>query len=242
MTASLQRQQALLRQASEPRLQRQMQIGCLSVLVAVALAVAVWAIGTREWGGLFAALVLVLMGLGIRHSSQEVAPHIARAREALTQFEAVEGRVRVVATSDDGNTTYEAGVQDREGRDWTFRFSSFDWRPPTGDYPAQLRYVSEVAWPVLILTEAGLICPLHRPKQALLTLPPDDVPPTRQSVRAGWIAATVFLVVGALVVLGAWGSTLDDSGTAVLFLVIGLVFFAVGGSLGVGAWRAGRRL
>jgi len=214
MVASLQKQQELLRQASEPRLQRQVQIGCLSVLVAVALALAVWAVSTREWGGLFAAAVLVLMGIGIRHSSQLAEPHMARARQALAQFDAVEGMVRVVATSGDGNTTYQAGVRDRQGSDWTFGFSPFDWRPQTGDYPAQLRYVGDVPWPVLVVTEMGLICPLQTPKPEHLSVPADDAPPTRQSVRAGWIAAAVFLTVGCLATLGVWGVYLKDTGIA----------------------------
>jgi hypothetical protein len=214
MVATLQKQQELLRQASEPRLQRQVQVGCLAVLVVVAVAVVVWALSAREWGGLFAAALLVFMGIGIRHSSQLAAPHITRAAQALTQFDAVEGMVRVVAISDDGTTTYQAGVRDRLGCDWTFSFSPFDWCPETGDYPAQLRYASDVPWPVLVMTKSGLLCPFQMPKRQSLELPQDDVVPTRQSVRAGWIASVVFLAVGCLAVLGTWGVYLKDTGIA----------------------------
>jgi hypothetical protein len=81
-------------------------------------------------------------------------PHLTQARQVLTQYEAVPGIVRVVATSDDGSTTYQAGVQDRFGHDWT---------PETGDHPAQLRYLSNVPWPVLVVTEQGLLHPFRPP-------------------------------------------------------------------------------
>lgn len=214
MVATLQRQEELLRQASAPGVQRLAQVGCLTVLVVVAGVVVAWTLSTRQWGGFFAAALLVLMGVGIRHSSQLAGPHIGRARQALTQFDAVEGVVRIVATSDDGSTSFQASVRDLQGRDWTFSFSPFDWRPETGDYPAQIRYANDVPWPVLVMTETGLLCPFQTPRQQSLDLPQDHIVPTRQSVRAGWIAATLFLVVGCLAVLGAWGAYLKDTGIA----------------------------
>jgi len=206
MTAPLRKQFELLQQQSEPYFLRRTQIGCLTVLVVIAMAVAFWAVSNRIWGGLFGVVVLLFLAVAIRSSARDAAPHLARARQALTNFEAVAGTVRVVATSDDGTTTYHAGVQDRRGQDWTFSCDPYGgWCPETGDYPAQLRYLPDVPWPVLVVTEQGLLHPGRQPEAKTLLPPPDNPPPTRASVRAGWIVAAVIFLLGCGVLVGGLG-------------------------------------
>jgi len=215
MTAPLRKPFELLQQQSEPHFLRRTQIGCLTVLVVVAMAVAIWAVSNRIWGGLWGVVVLLFLAVAMRSSARDAAPHQARARQALTDFETVAGTVRVVATSDDGTTTYQAGVQDRSGQHWTFSCGPYGgWCPETGDYPAQLRYLPDVPWPVLVLTEQGLLHPGRQPEAKTLLLPPDDAPPTRASVRAGWIVAAVIFLLGCGVLVGGWGAYLKDIGIA----------------------------
>jgi hypothetical protein len=47
---------------------------------------------------------------------------------------------------------------------WKFDFIPQGWKPTEGIIPAELVFIKQVGWPVLIITEAGIIFPRYTPK------------------------------------------------------------------------------
>jgi len=142
------------------------------------------------------AAMITAFGLAVFQSFTQTHPHALRARQALDHYESVPGNIRITVESDDDGYVYTAGVKDRAGNDWMFRFQPGEWKPKAGEHPAELRYIDEVAWPVLIVTDAGILYPQFDPKQERLALPGEEA--EGSSSPKGRILLGVVLIVAAV--------------------------------------------
>lgn len=211
MTRIVDKQLEMLRKFAEPRFQRRSLAGCLGVIVLAIAGLLVASYFLGGWAFIPFILFLIILGLGLRHSSQQVAPRLRDAREALDRYEAVHGSVRVVVVQGSDSNDYQAGVRDRQGNDWSFEFNPQDWLPDTGDHTAELRFINGVDWPALIVTEAGILYPKSTPTRAFLSFPaPEEAGPPRPLPY--FLTGAICLLLGGLVLVGAWGAHLKDAG------------------------------
>jgi hypothetical protein len=165
MVKSVEEQLTILKQITEPSFMTRTQAGLLALLFAIALVFLVVGIYLRDWTFLFPFLGFVLIGVATLHHLRHMAPHSRNARLALNSYEQVLGKVRIRVVSAEGYDYCTAGVRDKEGREWTFNFHALSWKPQTGDFPAELRYIEGVDWPALVITEGGIIFPKHAPER-----------------------------------------------------------------------------
>lgn len=209
MTFPVETQLEQLRQFATPRHQARTRVGCLSVIVLGIIGILLAAYFFFGWALIPFALFLVLLGLGINHSSQQVAPRLHDARLALDRYQAVQDRVRIVVNPGSDSDDYQAGVRDRQGHDWTFDFCPSGWIPLTGDHPAELRFVKGVEWPALVVTEAGILYPKFRPTRDTLTLPAADEAAAPRPLPH-YLGAAISLLLAGFILTGAWGTYLRD--------------------------------
>lgn len=111
-------------------------------------------------------LFLALLALAIR----QVTPHIRNAikglREGIRQSGSVDITIRQWQDAENNSHEDYSGriMLDRQPL-WQMDFATPQhWQPEKGQYPAQLVFIRGVEWPVLILTENGLLYPASRPK------------------------------------------------------------------------------
>ena len=69
----------------------------------------------------------------------------------------------MVESSD--SPAYHAVTHDR-GVAWKFEFLPLDWKPAAGQHAAELVYLRNVDWPVLVLLADGIAVPRYAPKRA----------------------------------------------------------------------------
>lgn len=176
MSDSISEQIALLRKFTGPRVAGRVKAGCLLSIAAIAigLMMAGYTLGD-ELEFLIPVVMITGFGLAVFQSFKQIHPHALRAREALDRYEVESDTVRIVVEPDDESLIYTAGITDRAGKNWMFRFSPAGWSPKTGDFPAELRYVEGIAWPALVFTDTGILYPQFDPKQERLTLPEEEV-------------------------------------------------------------------
>jgi hypothetical protein len=48
---------------------------------------------------------------------------------------------------------------------WRFQFRPQGWRPVAGRLDADVCYIAEVRWPVLVVAPHGILVPCHEPKR-----------------------------------------------------------------------------
>jgi hypothetical protein len=227
MARSVTHQLETLRRLLTPRSQQRTLLGCLSVIILAIAGLVVASHFLGGWAFIPFILFLIILGLGLAHSSREIAPRLRDARQALDCYEAVSGRVRMVVTQDSDSYDYQAGVRDRQGNDWTFDFSPQDWLPETGDHAAELRYIEGVEWPTLIVTEAGVLYPKSVPKRAALALPEAEAPVPQRPLPY-YLGGAISLLLGGLILAGAWGAYLKDSGIVANGLAVDAVVVKTG--------------
>lgn len=212
MSKTPKEQLEILRQISSPRFNKRLGMGCLAATVMVVAGIVITAYYLDDWGVLPFAPFAIVFALAIAHSARQTAPHMRDARQAIDHYQVTPGMVRIVMTSDDGSDYYRAGVRDRQGRDWTFSFRPQEWKPVAGVHPAELRYIDGVDWPALIVTEQGILYPQLRPEAQTLAPPAAPEPDKPASALAVLLAGLVLLMLGLLLLAGAWGAYLKDTG------------------------------
>ncbi|MCA1944863.1 MAG: hypothetical protein LDL30_06210 [Desulfovibrio sp.] len=143
--------QMLERMAGTPALTRRIQWCAVALcLGAVGMALATW--------HSFWIMGTVLLGLITMSAFRSTPPlrHAARgAREGTRHPGIVSIRIEHWSDSD----TYHATVVDHLGHGWTFPFIPQDWTPKAGNTPAQLVFLPEFPWPVLVIGPEGIMVP-----------------------------------------------------------------------------------
>ncbi|TCJ12800.1 hypothetical protein EZJ19_11205 [Parasulfuritortus cantonensis] len=147
---------------------RHFKLGCLAMTALAVVGVLAIGYALKDWSFLLAAAILLAAGLGFLQAFQRAKPNQENARRALDHFVSVDGTVYIVVEDDDSDYVYGAGVTDRAGVDWAFSFRPDNWKPEPGEFSAELRYIDGVAWPVLIITERGILYPQYTPEQKRL--------------------------------------------------------------------------
>ncbi|HOH57235.1 MAG: hypothetical protein BWX45_00400 [Deltaproteobacteria bacterium ADurb.Bin002] len=102
---------------------------------------------------------------------RQTAPHIANAvrglREGVKQPGAVE--ISFHSWKDAESNVHEScrGLISMDGRPlWEMEFVTPEhWQPREGNYPVQLVFIRGVEWPVVVLTQEGLLYPRLKPRK-----------------------------------------------------------------------------
>ncbi|MDD2685492.1 MAG: hypothetical protein PHY62_04985 [Gallionella sp.] len=99
-------------------------------------------------------------------ASRKVAPHWRNAIQATRAGTRLKGVVTILITRDPTSfDDYVATVEDESKNTWRFQFSPHYWEPTEGTYSAETYYVQGVEWPVLLLTEGGIVFPAFIPQK-----------------------------------------------------------------------------
>ncbi|NLA41413.1 MAG: hypothetical protein GX874_08405 [Smithella sp.] len=113
------------------------------------------------------ALAAALLAFAVR----QVAAHRINAARGLREGVKQKGAVEISFHSwkDAESNVHEScrGLISMDGRPlWEMEFAApGHWRPREGSYPARLAFIRGVEWPVVILTQEGLLYPRLKPRQ-----------------------------------------------------------------------------
>jgi len=108
-----------------------------------------------------AGVFLAVVALSIWKS----APHRRHAVRASRQGIPYSSTLTITVTESSDASAYQATVRDRFGTSWEFEFLPQGWKPAAGQTPAELFSIADIAWPVLIRTEHGILYPRYTPKR-----------------------------------------------------------------------------
>jgi hypothetical protein len=97
--------------------------------------------------------------------AHNTAPHYRNAIEALVHGACAEGSVNIHVSEWDGVAEYHAEVTDSSAQTWSFRFSPQGWTPKPGKVAAELFHLGKISWPVLLVTQEGIMFPAFKPDQ-----------------------------------------------------------------------------
>jgi hypothetical protein len=182
----------MLRLAAAPRLLSRVEAIVL-LLASVALA---FDFGVRFLGlGIFLGVLFLAMAIGRR----QAMPNRLKALRGLEAGSKVAGMVEIDILPSDDWKYYRATTTDRDGVRWVFPFEPSEWQPEEGNGPADLYFIAGTDWPVVAVTESGILVPGARPKR----------------VRAGmnplwrWVLALACLGVSGWLMVGGWRAYLD---------------------------------
>lgn len=97
-------------------------------------------------------------------SAWQTSPHIRNALKGFTDGKRVQGEIFIDITSWSDSDSHQAIVMSGCKLPWKFDFIPQGWKPVEGITTAELVFIKSVGWPVLIITEAGIIYPRYTPK------------------------------------------------------------------------------
>lgn len=132
-----------------------------SLLVLASVLLCGAAYYNREPFYLMAACFVALVTLAVLKGT----PHLKNAVRASRQGIPFASTLEISINKTDATHSYVAVTRDRFGRRWQFEFLPHGWQPTAGPTAAQLFSISDVAWPVLIRTEQGILYPRYTPKR-----------------------------------------------------------------------------
>lgn len=99
------------------------------------------------------------------------APHLRNAAKGWRSGWSSEAEAEIEPVADsDSPERYQVRVMDGYTR-WTFEFIASGWEPPLGRVAVTVFRISEVAWPVLLVTPNGLLVPRCSPRKCLYPNP-----------------------------------------------------------------------
>lgn len=136
------------------------------LLLAAALALA----GAFTRNPVFFGIALAA-GL-LAYAVWQTAPHRMNAARGLREGVKQKGVVEISFHSwkDAESNVHEScrGLISMDGQPlWEMEFvTPQHWQPREGNYPAQLAFIRGVEWPVVILTQEGLLYPRLKPRRA----------------------------------------------------------------------------
>ena len=129
------------------------------VLVALSVAFAAAALYTRQ-----PPYVIVMVFVAVvTYSAFQTGPHIEAAARALAGANRVDGSVTVEVESWSDSDTYHAVVPVARSGAWRFEFIPVGWKPMVGESRATIYWLADIAWPVLIQLDAGVMHPRYTP-------------------------------------------------------------------------------
>lgn len=100
----------------------------------------------------------------LAYAALQTEPHVRRAAQALDSLDRRTEFIQISIESLSESQSFHALVPDSQSRAWKFEFIPQGWKPSAGTIQAELRFMSGVAWPALLVTSAGLIYPRYEPK------------------------------------------------------------------------------
>lgn len=91
-------------------------------------------------------------------------PHIRRAIAGIDTSDRVTGmaRIRIEEGMETERYVLEVMVAGRGA--WTFDFRPQHWVPKEGETDVECRFIPEIGWPVLVLSDKGIMYPTQAPK------------------------------------------------------------------------------
>ncbi len=121
---------------------------------------------TGRVAGLFAGLCGVLLCLVAALGRPELRRAAAATRRGRREPASIE-LFPDPEDADAGTRRGELRPLSRHAPRWQMTFARTDgWTPPEGELPVEAVYLSDVAWPVLLLHRDGLLVPRSRPVRA----------------------------------------------------------------------------
>jgi hypothetical protein len=106
-------------------------------------------------------MIAAFVGIVI-YAAYRTTPQIKNAVRALTEGHKKTGRVRLQAVYD--SNVFTATLINTPDRKWQFKFVPTGWKPSEGEFSVTIYYLPDVAWPVLVETEQGIMVPRETPK------------------------------------------------------------------------------
>jgi hypothetical protein len=138
--------------------------GSLNVLRGVFLAAAVgfggYGLATGRHGVTMLGAFCGIVTAGTR----QIGRHLRNAQRAFHSPDIAQGRLTITTSCWSDVVHYHANVRSGRGDSWTFEFMPLGWTPAEGEFDADLHYLPDVAWPVLLVIPAGLVYPRADPE------------------------------------------------------------------------------
>jgi hypothetical protein len=154
---TVEKQVKSLQSMANPDLVRNIKI-TLVLIVAVNFGVAAY---LHEFFFVFAGFLLVVGGLSCRNSYQ----HIINAAKGWRQGRAQSGTLNLSIDGSGDDAVYNGIVNHEAGQAWQIRFSEpQEWKPDAGKQTVKLYFIHDVAWPVLLVGEQGMLYPCKTPQ------------------------------------------------------------------------------
>ena len=98
-------------------------------------------------------------------SSWQTSPHIKNAVKGATEGQWSRSEILIQITRWSDSNSYHATIQENDYQSWEFEFIPQGWQPAEGVIAAEVCFIPGVAWPVLLLTDTGIIYPRYTPKR-----------------------------------------------------------------------------
>lgn len=135
-------------------------ITAIAVFMVPGLLLLYMALSKREYGlipfvfafGFFA--LIVNQGL----------PHIRRAIQGIDSNDRCDGTAKISIEESSETTYYKADVTVPLRGRWIFHFRPQGWTPEEVQLSVECRFIHDFDWPVLVVSESGLIHPSEKPK------------------------------------------------------------------------------
>lgn len=154
---TLDEQIRMLQKFGNPEFMHKCAIG-LALVCGAMLALAYY---KQEFFFLLLALMFGLFGF----ANRKIARNAIWAAKAWRVGFSTSGTVEMTLKTYDESTTYSGLVRDAQHKTWGMKFGKPPgWVPQAGTVAAKLYYVTEAQWPVLIVTEQGILVPGREPK------------------------------------------------------------------------------
>jgi uncharacterized membrane protein YedE/YeeE len=127
------------------------------------VAVLLVAIGLlMGWVAMFA---LAAFAGFIAFAAKTSTPHLRRAARALDAGRRAHVPIEIEVRHAGDSPSYRAVVTSAPGQTWRVDFVPHGWTPDSGTYVAEARFLADVPWPVLLITDDGLLVPRHAPRR-----------------------------------------------------------------------------
>jgi hypothetical protein len=136
----------------------------LNVLRGIFLAAAVGLCGYGLATGRHGATMLGVFCAIVTAGTRQIGRHLRNAQRAFHSPDIGQGRLTITTSCWSDVVHYHARVRSERGEVWTFEFMPLGWTPAAGEFEAELRYLPDVAWPVLLVIPAGLVYPRADPE------------------------------------------------------------------------------
>jgi hypothetical protein len=109
-------------------------------------------------------IVAAFLGF-VAYATRKSTPHLKNATRAVTEGQKKAGLVKVEGIYD-SDSGYSATVIDPTLGTWHLTFVAVGWKPTKSEYPATLYYLPDIAWPVLLEVEEGIVVPQEEPSRS----------------------------------------------------------------------------